>query len=431
MTGSRLQTQKPKILIWGESRLGSGHTRIHSELTHALIKNGWDVHVMTGSAFVDKFDFGIATVTRLPGQILKDPAGNQGNLDNYVTPNGKHPERDLAWQSKRACLMADVYQQVQPDVVVTEMWPYDHVYSDAELIPLLDAIKKDPRNPPPKLYSLVRDIMLPTNSVRHPLAKEHFHDGSIFVRGDKDFIPLEKSLGDLPEDVASLFHYIGYFASPPNHPTQIPEPEREVLVTSGGLMLEESRIMFRASIAARKNSTLKNHTWRIFVPDSCPGTEFAELQQLAARECSEGKIVVERNCPRFSERIADARLLICHGGNTVIEGVCAKVPILIVPMEATNTNYEQELRATIFKEKGLVEIAKIPEVNDTQTFVDKINQAAALSCQDFLIQCNGAQNMATIITQQYQFQHSGKKHTSSLTNRLSSVTSPVSNKQRL
>ena len=71
---------------------------------------------------------------------------------------------DHRYKAQRTDVLLDLYNNFRPDVVVTEMWPYARANFDFELIPLADAVRHDEnsgRVPPPRLYSIARDIMFP------------------------------------------------------------------------------------------------------------------------------------------------------------------------------------------------------------------------------------------------------------------------------
>lgn len=406
----------PKALIWGESLVGSGHARIQSEFARRLQMLGWDVVVITSSkVHADNFDFGDATMIHQPPLRLKSAGADPYNMAHLITPNGESLLSDEVYRLQRRERLLEVYSTQRPDIVVTEMWPYARANFDFELIPLAKEIMNNQRasmHDTPRLYSIGRDIMFPPrlsspdspnlNNDRHALAAEYFGPSSIFVRGDPTIIPIEFSVGALPDAVREKIDYVGYFASPSPPPSLAQEAlARDVLVSSGGGVTRDSVVLFKQSIEARKLTRLKERVWRIIIPHGCPEDLFQEISDHARRECPLGGIIVERNRRDFLSLLSNAALVICHAGNTVIEAVTARIPVLVVPRSLAKNNSEQQIRAKAFYDKGLIEQASLVEIEDLQFLADKIDAAVVATRPLCPILVDGAARMARTITDQY------------------------------
>lgn len=368
----------PTALIWGESLVGGGHARIQSELALHLQARGWEVVVVTGSrAHTDGFDFGRATMLYQPPLHLASPGADPYNMSHLLTPNGESLLTDGRYRRQRCERLQEIYRTCRPDVVITEMWPYARANFDFELVPLAQAIRADrQREQRPRLYSVARDIMFPPrlssphsphlNNDRHGISAEFFTPGSILVRGDPCFIPLDRSIGAIPEAVRDRIEYIGYFASLPPPRDVASVGGREVLVSSGGGVTQDSLLLFRKAILARAHSLLRDRPWRIIVPHGCPADTFDDLVRLGRGEDPQG-IIVERNRRDFLSLLAEAALLICHAGNTVVEAVSLGVPVLVVPRSLSLNNLEQQVRAQAFLDQGLISLATLAEIDDPAT----------------------------------------------------------------
>ena len=400
----------PKALIWGESLVGSGHARIQSELARHLQANGWDVALVTGSkAHTDNFDFGDAEMIHQPPLRLKSAGCDPYNMANLITPNGESLSSDDAYRDQRRERLLAAYHAHRPAAVVTEMWPYARANFDFEVVPLARAIRSGGPERSPRLYSIARDIMFPPrlsspdspnlNNDRHALAAEFFERRSILVRGDPTLIPLESSIGAMPDAARGRIDYVGYFASPaaPQGPAA-EESRREVLVSSGGGVTRDSLILFRKSIEARRHSSLRDRVWRIMVPHGCPDGDFADLAAAARAEDPVGGIVVERNRRDFLAQLANAALVICHAGNTVVEAVTSGVAVLVVPRGLSKNNLEQQVRAKAFFDKGLIELAALAEIEDPRVLARKADGAVVAARTPCAILVDGAARMARRIT---------------------------------
>ncbi|MBY0407279.1 MAG: hypothetical protein K2Q01_06265, partial [Rickettsiales bacterium] len=264
-----------------------------------------------------------------------------------------------------------------------------------------------------RMYSIARDIMLPPsvsspdskglNENRPLLAYEYFGPRSILVRGDESLIPLEASVGATPKYSKNRIHYVGYFATDPApRDPSIPDDKREVLVSSGGGMTKDSFDMFVQAIEARAHSPLKKNPWRILIPNGCTPDMYDEITRRAKAASPEGHITVEHNRTDFPQLLANAALVICHGGNTIIESVSAGVPILVVPRGLAKNNLEQQIRAEAFQKKGYIEVATIAEIQDPAFMAEKISKALHLPKMEAHVQSGGAERMAEIIDSDYR-----------------------------
>ena len=223
------------------------------------------------------------------------------------------------------------------------------------------------------------------------------------MRGDGNLIPIEESIGAIPEGVREKIDYVGYFGGlPPARDSGIADEDRAVLVSSGGGVTRDSIIMFKRAIEARKFTAHRNRVWRIIVPNGCHDEVFNDIQSAAALEDHGGGIVVERNRKDFLELLSNAALLICHGGNTIIEAVNADIPVLAIPRDLARNNREQQIRAQAFYKKGLIEVAALSSINDVATMATKVDSAVSLNRTASLIRSRGATNMAVKITNDFK-----------------------------
>ncbi len=323
---------------------------------------------------------------------------------------------DQEYKTQRINRLLSVYREIRPDVIVTEMWPYARANFDFELIPLADAItleRTSGKGPSPRLYSIARDIMFPPkisspdspglNNARHDIAYKYFTPRSILVRGDGNLVPIEQSIGVLPDHVRANIDYVGYFGGqPPAKDPSIRPDDRAVLVTSGGGATRDSVIMFEKAMEARKFSTLRDRVWRIIIPHGCSAEMFADMQAKARAENPAGKIIVERNRKDFLHLLSNAALLICHGGNTIIESVNAGVPVLVIPRGLAKNNREQQIRATAFYDKGLIELATLAEIDDPLVLAAKVESAVTMERSVSSIRSHGAAQMAEKITADFE-----------------------------
>jgi len=401
------KTMKPIALIWGESLVGSGHARIQSALSRALQRDGWHVALVTSSRErIHGFDFGNADIYWQPPLQLSSPSADPYKMSNLVTPNGIRLVDDTAYQNDRRDFLLNLYGDLRPQAVITEMWPFARANFDFELIPLANHIIEQGEKGA-KLFSIARDIMFPPSlsspdsthveENRHQLARQYFKPGHILVRGDNSVLPLETSVGQLEDDLRDRLCYVGYFGLNGAHDLSGDLWRTgDVLITSGGGVTRESIEMFRAAIKVRHLTPLADRLWRILIPGTCPQSV---LEEVIEASLGLDGIIVEGNRSDFAELLQSSPLVICHGGNTIVEAVSSKTPVLVIPREYAKNNREQQIRANAFEAEGLIVTGRVSEIQHPEFFARKILDTLQRGKQDSEIRVNGAATAASIITE--------------------------------
>ena len=101
----------PRIFFYVQHLLGIGHIARASRIANALVKDGFDVTVVTGGLAVPGFPAeGIKTVA-LPAVVAND-AGFSGLADADGRP------ADEAFLNARCQLLLDAFHAARPDVVI-------------------------------------------------------------------------------------------------------------------------------------------------------------------------------------------------------------------------------------------------------------------------------------------------------------------------
>ena len=398
----------PTALIWGESLVGSGHARVQSALSRALERQGWRVVVITSSRErTEGFDFGGADIVWQEPLRLRAPSADPYKMSNLLTPGGRALGDDLSYQRRRRELLLSLYEKLKPAVVITEMWPFARANFDFELIPLGERILHH-GDEKTKLFSIARDIMFPpsvsspdskgVDQNRHRLALRYFKPGRILIRGDDSVLPLEISVGRLSTGLRDRLCYVGYFGLEEDREPGFEARDGALIVTSGGGVTLESLELFAAVIRARRMAPLADRLWRILIPKTCPAEAFEALQKLGKDEQG---VVVEHNRRDFETLLGAAPLVICHGGNTVIEALSKGARVLVVPREYAKNNREQGIRAKAFEAEGLIVRARIQAIKDPEFLAAKITEALDLDGKPSGVRVKGSVTAASIITESF------------------------------
>jgi len=338
---------RPRLLFWVQHLLGIGHLRRAATLTRGLRAARFDVTLASGGFPVPGLSVGSADFAQLP------PARA---VDVYFKDLRDADDRPLddAWRADRRRHLLDLYESVQPDVVLTELFPFGRRQFAFEVEPLLEAARADPRRP--LVAASVRDILVQPGKperIDEMIARaERWYD-QVLVHGDPALVGFEETFPRLAA-IADRVRYTGYVVE--SRRSTPPRNDRgdsgEILVSAGGGAVSEP--LLRAAIAARPLSRAATAPWRILVGHSLPDAVFADLKAM-----SEAGVTVERARPDFTRLLRSARLSISQGGyNTVMEVLDARVPAVIVPY-AGGLETEQTLRAERLAARTTIQV--VPE----------------------------------------------------------------------
>ncbi|HEX2725775.1 MAG TPA: glycosyltransferase, partial [Beijerinckiaceae bacterium] len=273
------------------------------------------------------------------------------------------PER-LAMRRGR---LLGALDELRPDVVVTELFPFGRRVLAQEFMALVERARA--LHPAPLILSSVRDILVaPARPDR--IAEAHarlraFYDG-VLVHGDPGLVPLDASW-PLDDGVRPLIRYTGYVDADPPVAASRGEPAAGGDIVVSGGSSAASMPLYRAATGA--GSLLPAHRLRVLVGAGTPGEAFADL-----RDAAPGNVTVERARPDFRHLLAGAALSVSQSGyNTVIDVLRAGVGAVFVPFEAGHET-EQRLRAERLQALGLAEIVAEAELS-AATLADVMRRA--------------------------------------------------------
>ncbi len=354
------------VLFHVQHLLGIGHLTRAAALARGLAAKGAEVTVASGGEPVAGIDFGRACLVQLPPARVADRRFSQ-LLDARGQPAGD------AWKADRRGRLLALYDEVGPDVVLTELFPFGRRQLRFELLPLLDRSAEDrARSGRPRIACSVRDILVESpkpERTREMLELARRYYDLVLVHGDPRFVAFDTTFPHARE-IADRIAYTGYVVARPGGGPAERERERgedagegwsgdggsgdegsagEVVVSAGGGAVGGK--LLEAALAARPRTPLANTGWRLLaganLPESC-------FRSLAAR--APAGVTVERFRPDFGTLLRRARLSISQGGyNTLMEVLDAGVRAVVVPY-AGGLETEQTLRANLLAERGLVEV---------------------------------------------------------------------------
>ncbi|QKK34147.1 glycosyl transferase (plasmid) [Rhizobium indicum] len=369
----------PRIFFYVQHLLGIGHIARASRIANALVKDGFDVTVVTGGLPVPGFPGeGVKTVA-LPA-VVANNAGFSGLADADGRPAGED------FLHARRQLLLDAFHAARPDVVIIEAFPFGRRQMRFELLPLLDAI--DEAEPRPKLISSVRDILQENRKAGRDaetvtLVKDHFD--AVLVHGDPGFVRLEDTF-PLTSEIADRLRYTGLVAAPP---ALEPAETFDIIASAGGGAVGAALIG-----AAKEAATLlpDNLRWLLVAGPNLPEADFAALSEDAAPN-----VTLVRFRRDFPSLLRGAKVSISQAGyNTVGDLLRTECRAILIPFVAGGET-EQTVRAERLQALGLADI--LPENGLTSGHVKEAVEKALASQPrgPVLLDLDGAEKTAGII----------------------------------
>ena len=327
-----------RVLIHVQHLLGVGHLRRAIGLGRGLAEMGAEVTLVSGGMPVQNLVESGLNFVQLPAVRTAD-ATYRHLLDERGVPV------DDAWRARRKAALLEVFETVEPAVVVIELYPFGRRQLRFELDPLLDAARA--RAERPWVACSLRDIIQPPapDRVDGILAAVRQHFDMVLVHGDPSLAPLELSFSEASR-IADRLQYTGYLLDEPSPDAGAANSEAEVLVSGGGGAVGAP--LLKAALAARPLTRHRDRPWRLLAGYNLAEDEFQALK----REAAAG-VVVERARTDFTRLLPGALCSISQAGyNTAVEVLAARVPAVFVPF-AGGRQVEQLLRCRALSGRGL------------------------------------------------------------------------------
>ncbi|MBY3379171.1 glycosyltransferase family protein [Rhizobium laguerreae] len=369
----------PRIFFYVQHLLGIGHIARASRIANALVKDGFDVTVVTGGLPVPGFP-GEGTKTVALPAVVASNAGFSGLAD----AEGRPADEDFLHARRQ--LLLDAFHAARPDVVIIEAFPFGRRQMRFELLPLLEAIEK--AEPRPKLLSSVRDILQENRKAGRDaetvtLVKDHFD--AVLVHGDPGFVRLEDTF-PLTSEIADRLLYTGLVAAPP-----APEPAEtfDIIASAGGGAVGAALIGAAKEAAALLPADLR---WLLVAGPNLPEADFAALSEDAA-----ANMTLVRFRKDFPSLLRGAKVSISQAGyNTVGDLLRTECRAVLIPFVAGGET-EQTVRAERLQALGLADI--LPENGLTAGHVkEAVEKALAAQPRGpVLLDLDGAEKTAGII----------------------------------
>lgn len=318
-----------KLLIVVTHLLGTGHLSRALTLARAFTTGGHEVHIASGGMPAPQLDSSGVSMIQLPP--LRSDGVNFTRLLDI-----KNNEANAEYRAERQVKLTTALQTIQPDVLITELFPFGRRSLRDEFDHLLRKARALPQ--PPLIFSSVRDILAPPSKpAKAQFADDvvaQFYDG-VLVHSDPAITPLALSwpVNDATEET---LHYTG-FVAPPSPPRSVDAAGvDEILISAGG-----GDVGDHLFATAKGAAALDPHrTWRILI-----GGQNADKRVQDLRLGAPKNLTVETARSDFRSMLhhAAASVSMC-GYNTALDVLQTGVPAVFVPFDAGG-EVEQSLRA--------------------------------------------------------------------------------------
>jgi predicted glycosyltransferase len=254
---------------------------------------------------------------------------------------------DEAFRAKRTRQLLDLFEAEQPDILLTEQFPFGRTQLRFELLPLLEAAQDRPSAP--WIVSSIRDVLRRTASPARvdEMVQTFEAFDTVLVHADPALVRLDDSFPAWP-DIQGRALYTGYVMDSEDVPVSGDTVGKgEVIVSAGGGAVGAP--LLQAAIAARPLSPLADRRWRLLVGPNMPEAE-ADVLRASAGD----GIIVEPVRADFPSLLRNAALSVSQAGyNTVVETLCHGDRAVLVPF-GTARETEQADRARVLVERGMV-----------------------------------------------------------------------------
>lgn len=372
----------PGVMIYVQHLLGVGHLHRVSAIARAMARNGFATTLVSGG-MPDPTLHGLEGIRF----IQLPPARAQDSSFRVLLDEHDVPVTD-EWRAMRLARLQAVFDEVAPDVLLTELFPFGRRPMRFELLPLLARIRE--RRPKPLVFCSVRDILVDRSKPERDLDSiawlQQHYDGA-FIHGDPAIVPFEKTF-PLADRIRDQLEYTGYIVEQHDIP-QTGAGEGEVLVSAGGGAV--GLPLFRTALAAKPLSAARDRQWRILVSRQENTAAVEELRQLAGPD-----VIIEPVRPDFPGMLRHCLLSISKAGyNTVMETLASRARAVVVPF-AGGEETEQALRANLLAERGLLQVVRESGLTP-QRLADAIGAALASAPATAGIRLDGADETVRLV----------------------------------
>jgi predicted glycosyltransferase len=365
---SSYSNNNPTVLIHCQYVYGIGHLVRATELAQGL-STSFTVYLLNGGEEVPNFD--------IPKEVnyIQLPAIYKEEAANYLSPVDSSQSIEACFESRKKEIN-EIVEKIEPDFLITEHFPFGLLF-ETEVLRLISKVKEI--KPKAKIISSVRDVIESENGGERDAyvcdLLNKLYD-LVLVHGDKEIIPFSGSF-PLAERISIPVHLTGYIVRPIT--SSIKKADLPILVVSvgGGRMGSE---LLSAVINAHP-IILKEWDHELVLFTGAFQKELSELHTEVSEYCDSKITIYEFDKNLYLKTLSNASAIICLGGyNSLIEAVSTQKPVLVYKRKFHGANSEQDLRSTLFKQAGFINIISAEDFEEerlTSLIIDTIYNYSA------------------------------------------------------
>ncbi len=372
------------VLLYVQHLWGVGHVYRATRIAQGLVRQGFEVHLVWGGTKIPGFDFSGMQV-----HYLKPVRTSDASFSQLLHADGSIFTDDD--KSKRRGELLNLYDEIQPEVLMTEAFPFGRRQMRFELLPLLEKAKS--ANTSPMIAASIRDIMQEDRKQKrvdesNELVEKYFD--LVFVHGDENLIGIEETLQGAKNFFDKIRH-TGLVIPEEKKLEPTPEFQCDVLVTVGGGAFGQK--LTRTALEAMQYSKHYPDNWIVSA-----GTEVSDEDfQLLKNQCPDGMKIV-RYIPDLANAMRQIKVSVSHAGyNTVGDVLRSGCASVLYPY--TGGRETEQLRRSQIMDANKVCVMLEPDSMTPVSLAEAVDKAAALPKRSVSLRTNGAIETARLLEQ--------------------------------
>ncbi len=342
-----------KLMFYCQHILGMGHLVRSMEIVRGLA-NDFHICFINGGEVIPDF--------RIPSgiEVINLPA-IKTDSEFQELQVVDHTFTLTEVQEIRKQLLLSIFDKLQPDILIIELFPFGRRRFSFELIPLLEKAQSSQHST--KVVCSLRDIVVTKqNQARHEekvckIINQYFD--LLLVHGDPEFVQLEETFTRI-KDLNCKVCYTGYVVQKPLESPILDDEDQKIIESAQPLILVSvggGRFGYELLDCVVKTAPLLEkkipHKIQVFTGPFMPNEKFKQLQTLAA-ECQ--NLRIRKYTPYLLNYMQKADLSISMSGyNTTLNILTTGVKAMILPFTGNN-DQEQYIRAKKLGELGIVKV---------------------------------------------------------------------------
>ena len=373
---------KPRILFYFLHLLGVGHVYRAQRLIEGFASRGFAIDVIYGGSRLADIVFAADSV-----HYLSPIRAADNSYSSYLDAHDRPLEKPF--QEQRAREILTIFDQLDPDIVLTEAFPFGRRMVRHEMKALLEAAEN--RQPKPLVVSSVRDILQERKKagrVEETCDWIDRHFDHVLVHSDPQVIRLDSTF-PLTDRIADKLSYTGFVVPPTK--AAAGATAFDVLVSAGGGAFG-GELMACAMAAAKQDG---GHNWCLSTGPNLASDQYEKLTKDLPSH-----ITVTRYLPNLAEQMKRAGVSISQCGyNTAMDALAAhrdsNCRAVFVPYD-TEGQSEQLRRAQLLEEAGYA--VCLPQSKLTsQGLLQACEKARSLKQVQHEVDFDGVKNSAKML----------------------------------